>query len=120
MNTTTEELGKELMDIRIDISGHNASQVIVSNFGASKNFCQLCGIDGPDLMDHFGTCSNEPGIEADKIFDCQQYLDHLRAREPQPVAPPIATEFIPGDHINNMEYILNLMAKERQRNGINY
>ena len=102
-----------------DITGHRASRVIVSNFGAMRHYCDLCGTDVPDLNSHFGDCPAELdlGPDVDRVFDAGEFLEHLRAMEPEPEAPPIATRFIPGDHINNMEYILNLMAKERLRNN---
>ena len=101
-----------------DITGHRVSRVIVSNFGAMRHYCDLCGTEVPDLNSHFGDCPAELdlGPDVDRVFDAGEFLEHLRAMEPEPEAPPIATRFIPGDHINNMEYLLNLMARERMRN----
>lgn len=114
-----EELGRGFEDIQIDISGHQASRVIVSNLGAARHFCDLCGTEVEDLNNHFGECPAELelGPDVDRVFDAGEFIEYLMANEPQPEAPPIATRFIPGNHINNMEYILNCMSKERLRNN---
>ena len=119
MDVGADELGRGLENIQIDISGHQASRVIVSNMGAARHFCDLCGTAVEDLDDHFGNCPAELdlGPDIDQVFDARDYLDHLMANEPRAEPPPIATRFIPGDHINNMEYILNCMSKERLRNN---
>ena len=119
MDVGADELGRGLENIQIDISGHQASRVIVSNMGAARHFCDLCGTAVENLDDHFGNCPAELdlGPDIDQVFDARDYLDHLMANEPRAEPPPIATRFIPGDHINNMEYILNCMSKERLRNN---
>ena len=119
MDVGADELGRGLENIQIDISGHQASRVIVSNMGAARHFCDLCGTAVENLDDHFGYCPAELdlGPDIDQVFDARDFLDHLMANEPRAEPPPIATRFIPGDHINNMEYILNCMSKERLRNN---
>ena len=81
----------------VDIAGPNASQVIVSNLGATTNFCQLCGIDVPDISSHFGACPNEPGV---RDTDVGQQVPNI---------------IIPGDRINNMEYLLRCMRNFTHR-----
>ena len=118
MDVSTDETEQAEPERHFDITGHQASRVIVSNLGAMSHHCDLCGADVPDLNAHFGDCPAELdlGPDVDQLFDAGQFLEHLRALEPEPEAPPIATRYIPGDHINNMEFLLNCMAKERLRN----
>ena len=119
MNVGADELGRGVENIRIDITGHRASRVIVSNMGATTHFCELCGTEVDNFDDHHGYCPAELhlGPDVDRVFDAGEFLEHLMANEPRAEPPPIATRFIPGDHINNMEFLLNCFAKERMRNN---
>ena len=113
MDVETDGLVRDLTGV--DISGHQASRVIVSNMAAARHHCDLCGQDVENLDDHFGFCPAELnlGPDIDQVFDARDFLDHLMANEPRVEPPPIATRYIPGNHINNMEYLLNCMTKER-------
>ena len=113
MDVDTDGLVRDLTGV--DISGHQASRVIVSNMAAARHHCDLCGQDVGNLDDHFGFCPAELnlGPDIDQVFDARDFLDHLMANEPRAEPPPIATRYIPGNHINNMEYLLNCMTKER-------
>ena len=113
MDVDTDGLVRDLTGV--DISGHQASRVIVSNMAAARHHCDLCGQDVGNLDDHFGFCPAEfnLGRDIDQVFDARDFLDHLMANEPRVEPPPIATRYIPGNHINNMEYLLNCMTRER-------
>ena len=117
INVGADELRRGLEDIRIDITGHRASRVIVSNMGATTHFCDLCGTETGNLDDHHGYCPAELnlGPDLDRVFDAGEFLEHLMADEPRAEPPPVATRYIPGDHVNNIEFLLNCFAKERTR-----
>ena len=112
-----DELERGREDIRIDISGHRVSRVIVSNLGATTHFCDLSGTETENLDDHHGYCPAELnlGPDLDRVFDAGEFLEHLMANEPRAEPPPVATRYIPGDHVNNIEFLLNCFAKERTR-----
>ena len=117
IDVDSDELERGLKDIRIDITGHRVSRVIVSNMGATTHFCDLCGTETGNLDDHHGYCPAELnlGPDVDRVFDAGEFLEHLMADEPRAEPPPIARRYIPGDHINNIEFLLNCFAKERTR-----
>ena len=77
----------------------------------------LCGTETENLDDHHGYCPAELnlGPYVDRVFDAGEFLEHLMADEPRAEPPPIARRYIPGDHINNIEFLLNCFAKERTR-----
>ena len=99
----------------VDISGANVSQVIVSNLGATSNFCQLCGIDVPDINSHFDVCPNQPGQAIEQGFD----VDSINMQPEDPTRPEsrpqVANRIIAGDRINNMEYLLRCMRNYNRR-----
>ena len=99
----------------IDISGANVSQVIVSNLGATSNFCQLCGMDVPDINSHFGVCPNEPGQAVEGGLDVD--LINIQPDDPPQLEsrPQVANRIIAGDRINNMEYLLRCMRNYNRR-----
>ena len=98
-----------------DISGAHVSQVIVSNLGATSNFCQLCCMDVPDINSHFGVCPNEPGQAVERGF----YVDLINIQPDDPPhperRPQVANRIIAGDRINNMEYLLRCMRNYNRR-----
>ena len=116
LDVGADELERGLEDIRIDITGHRVSRVIVSNMGATTHFCDLCGTETGNLDDHHGYCPAELnlGPDIDRVFDAGEFLEHLMADEPRAEPPPIATRYIPGDTVNNLEFLLNCFAKERK------
>ena len=63
MDVDTDGLVRDLTGV--DISGHQASRVIVSNMAAARHHCDLCGQDVGNLDDHFGFCPAELNLGPD-------------------------------------------------------